>query len=70
MSSHDPNLSPDDPSPDESGNEQPKKKIFTEDAKAPQTSHWDLDYLPREAVEDAYAEKDDTESDDDSADSK
>lgn len=44
-----------EPTPDESKDDD-RKRIYTEEAKQRQVSHWDLDYLPREEIDAAVEE--------------
>ncbi|WP_161604268.1 hypothetical protein [Roseiconus nitratireducens] len=44
-----------EPTPDEP-KEQKETKIHAEEAKDRQTTHWDMDYLPANQIEDAYKE--------------
>ena len=46
-----------DSQPDESGPGRPKPRIYQEDAKTRQTSHWDWDYLPFKTLERLAREK-------------
>ena len=47
-----------EPADDPSGEpaSRPQWRVFTEEAKQRQVSHWDLDYLPREEVDDAFGD--------------
>lgn len=57
---HDPRTADND-KPDEKDR---KAKIYTDDVKQRHTSHWDLDYMSTEEVDEAYAEGEKERDDD------
>lgn len=54
-------MSPNAAKVDSRSRRQSRFKVYYDEAKAPQTTHWDIDYLPSAAVDQAYASSSDAD---------